>query len=162
MKYLFLDIDGVLNSYKYDKERGENNTENIDGTRLDLVKEIIDKTGAKIVLTSTWRKHWEKGEAFCDKIGKELNETFKKHGLEIYDKTPSIDYLERGIEIRAYLSDRMEDLEAFCIVDDMMYGWDDDLSHYFVQTNPRIGYGLEKRHVEKIIEVLNSNKGTTY
>lgn len=161
MKYLFLDIDGVLNSHKYDVERDIMNTSNIDGTRLDLVKEIVDQTGAKIVLTSTWRKHWEKSEVFCDAIGKELNETFKKHGLEIYDKTPTISYLERGKEIEAYLSDHMADLEAFCVVDDMMYAWD-GLSPFFVQTNPRIGYGLEKRHVERIIKLLNTNKGTTF
>ncbi len=161
MKYLFLDIDGVLNSHKYDKERDIMNTSNIDSTRLDLVKEIVDKTGAKIVLTSTWRKHWEKSEAFCDNVGKELNETFRSHGLEIYDKTPSINFLERGLEVQAYLSNHLEDLEAFCVVDDMMYAWD-NLSPFFVKTNPRIGYGLEKRHVEKIIELLNSNKGTTF
>ena len=161
MKYLFLDIDGVLNSYKYDKERDIMTTNNIDGTRLDLVKKIVDQTDAKIILTSTWRKHWEKSEVFCDEIGKDLNETFKSHGLEIYDKTPSIDFLERGIEVEAYLSDHKNDLEAFCIVDDMMYAWD-GLSPFFVKTNPRIGYGLEERHVEKIISLLNSNKGTTF
>ena len=56
---------------------------------------------------------------------------------------------------------RTDGLEAFCVVDDMMYAWD-NLSPFFVKTNPRIGYGLEKRHVEKIIELLNSNKGTTF
>ena len=161
MKYLFLDIDGVLNSYKYDKERDIMTTNNIDGTRLDLVKEIVDKTGAKIILTSTWRKHWEKSETFCDEVGKDLNATFKAHGLEIYDKTPNIDFLDRAVEVEAYLSDKKDDLEAFCIVDDMMYAWD-NLSPFFVKTNPRVGYGLMPNHVEKIIKLLNPKKGITY
>ena len=60
MKILFLDIDGVLNSRAYDRKRNWSELTNIDETRLPLVKKIIDKTGAKIVLISTWRRHWDK------------------------------------------------------------------------------------------------------
>ena len=59
MKIIFLDIDGVLNSAKYDKKRTADDG-NIDTTRLPLLKHIVDSTKAKIVLTSTWRKFWEK------------------------------------------------------------------------------------------------------
>ena len=55
MKILFLDIDCVLNSREYDCRRNWNDQTNIDETRLPLVKEIVKKTGAEIVLTSTWR-----------------------------------------------------------------------------------------------------------
>ena len=151
MKYIFLDIKGVLNPYKFDKERDEINVENIDGSRLDLLKEIVKKTGAKRILISEWSKHWEKSEIFCDKIGKELNEIFKKHGIEICDKTPYMS--DNGIS--AYLSDnRLTDLEAFCIIDENMHVWDSPSPFLAVSTQKSCN-GLEKRHVEMIIESLN-------
>lgn len=60
MKIIFLDIDGVLNSRAYDRKRNWNEQTDIDETRLPLIKEIVDATGAKIVLSSTWRQHWNK------------------------------------------------------------------------------------------------------
>ena len=56
MKIIFLDIDGVLNSKAYDSKRDWNKQTNIDETRLPLIKQIVEATDAKIVLTSTWRR----------------------------------------------------------------------------------------------------------
>ncbi len=53
MKIIFLDIDGVLNSRTYDRKRNWNEQTDIDESRLPLVKEIVDSTGAEIVLSST-------------------------------------------------------------------------------------------------------------
>ncbi len=89
MKVIFLDIDGVLNSYAYDRQRAPDDG-NIDATRLELLKLLIDKTEAKIVLTSSWREHWDKEPCKCDEKGAELADTFEKAGLGIYDKTPFI------------------------------------------------------------------------
>lgn len=52
MKVIFLDIDGVLNSRAYDRKRNWNEKTDIDETRLPFIKEIVDATGAKIVLSS--------------------------------------------------------------------------------------------------------------
>lgn len=49
-KVIFLDIDGVLNT-SYTKYRDEV----LDDFRLDYLAKIVNKTHAKIVLTSTWR-----------------------------------------------------------------------------------------------------------
>jgi len=53
MKVIFLDIDGVLNS---------KNTPNprklpyiVDSRLLARFKRLLDRTGAKVVLSSTWR-----------------------------------------------------------------------------------------------------------
>ena len=51
MKIIFLDIDGVLNSRVYDRKRNWNEQTDIDETRLPLIKEIVDATDAKIVLS---------------------------------------------------------------------------------------------------------------
>lgn len=155
MKLLFLDIDGVLNSDRYDRERDRMKTGNIDETRLDLIKEIVDKTGAKIVLTSTWRYHWHPNKELCDDTGKELNRVFNAHGVEIFDKTPRLGmFIDRSEEVKDYLEFCTEEIEAFAIIDDYMYGWG-DLEPYFVKTSPQIGYGLMNNHVERVISILN-------
>ena len=61
MKVIFLDIDGVLNTsqtfIEIDNEfikTGKRRIE-IDLDRVELLKEIVDATGAVIVLSSSWR-----------------------------------------------------------------------------------------------------------
>ena len=40
------------------------------------------------------------------------------------------------------------------ILDDYRFGWD-DLSDFYIHTNPNYGLGLEEEHVEKAIALLN-------
>jgi len=155
MKVIFLDIDGVLNSRIYDRKRNWNEQTDIDETRLPHLKKIVDETGAKIVLSSTWREHWDKDPRICRADGEYINKTFAKFGLEIYDKTPDLGLTaERPDEIRAWLDSAREPVESFVIIDDYRYGWG-NLSDNFVKTNPHFGLGLEEEHVEKAIEILN-------
>ena len=155
MKILFLDIDGVLNSREYDRRRNWNEQTDIDETRLPLVKEIIDKTGAKIVLISTWRNHWDRDESLCDEDGMYINRLFSKYGLAIYDKTQDLGLLsKRKDEVKTWLAEHKSDIESFVILDDYRFGWD-DLSDFYIHTNPNYGLGLEAEHVEKAIALLN-------
>lgn len=158
MKIIFLDIDGVLNSRAYDRLRNRDEQTDIDETRLPLVKSIVDRTGAKIVLSSTWRVHWSVHPQLCDRDGIYINEVFAKYGLEIYDKTPSLGIrAERRDEIAKWLERAREKVESFVIIDDYRYGWA-DLSDRFVKTNPNFGLGLEQEHVEKAVEILNKEQ----
>ena len=155
MKILFLDIDGVLNSREYDRRRDMNMQTNIDQSRLPLVKEIIDKTGAKIVLISTQRSHWDRDESLCDEDGIYINSMFSKYGLSIYDKTPDLGLLsKRKDEVKAWLAEHAGEVENFVILDDYRFGWD-DLSDFYIHTNPHYGLGLEEEHVEQAIALLN-------
>ncbi len=149
LKVIFLDIDGVLNSVAYDRVRTSTES-NIDVSRLPLLKRIVDTTGAQIVLSSTWREHWEQAEAFCDDIGRELQATFQKAGLSILDKTPVMDSRQR--EIMAWIEAHPQ-LQTFAILDDVFGGWG-ELEAHLVRTNSRIGRGLEERHVDAAIEIL--------
>lgn len=156
MKVIFLDFDGVLNSAKYDKKRDWSDKRSfIDVTRLPLLKEIVDKTGAVIVLSTTWRKHWDRREEFCDETGAIIVEIFGENGLTIYDKTPSL-----GIEstrydaIKTWLEEQVEEIDSFVIIDDFMYDWR-DFSDNFVRTEPNRRLGLEMEEVEKAIAILN-------
>lgn len=112
MKILFLDIDGVLNSRAYDRKRNWNEQTDIDETRLPLVREIIDNTGAKIVLISTLRSHWDRDESLCDEDGQYINGLFSKYGLAIYDKTPDSGLLsKRKDEVQAWLAEHTGEVE---------------------------------------------------
>lgn len=150
MKVIFLDIDGVLNSRAYDRERTDEDG-NIDRTRLPLVRDIVERSGAFIVLSSNWRDYWEADEEQCHDIGRELNAIFGEAGLSIYDKTP-YSRLGRAFEVKMWLNAH-PDTEAFAIIDDIGGGWG-DLFDDLVRTNYRIGRGLEQEHVERALKIL--------
>ena len=150
MKIIFLDIDGVLNSRLYDLKRGENDG-NIDQSRLVLLKQLVDKTGAKIVLTTSWRRHWDPSGKNTDEIGKELEATFLQCGLQLYDRTDEIDGV-RAKEVEEWLSAHT-DVESFVIFDDIKFGWG-RLDENAVKTDYRIGLGIEEKHIEKALEIL--------
>lgn len=155
MKVIFLDIDGVLNSRAYDRKRKWDEQTDIDETRMPLIKEIVDATEAKIVLSSTWRQHWDKENSRCDVDGRYINDTFAKFGLTIYDKTPDLGILAlRKDEINAWLKDNGGNIETFVIIDDYHYGWG-DLSEHFIKTEPNFRLGIEKEHVEQAVKILN-------
>ncbi len=139
MKVIFLDIDGVLNSRRYDRARDYSKQTDIDETRVPLVKEIVDATDAKIVLSSTWRYHWNADSSLCDEDGRYINEIFAKFGLTIYDKT----------------SDTTDEkIDSFVIIDDYMFDWGEFVER-FVRTEPQFRAGLEEEHVIKAVEILN-------
>lgn len=155
MKVIFLDIDGVLNSQAYDQKRNLNELSNIDETRLPLIKKIVDATNAHIVLSSTWREHWNKEQENLDVDGQYIHKLFSKYGLDIYDKTPILGHrAKRKDEINQWLKNSSEVIESFVILDDYPFGWD-VFSNYLVKTNPLIGLGLEQEHVLQAITILN-------
>lgn len=157
MKVIFLDLDGVLNSMAYDRMRNWAELTDIDETRLELVKEIVDATGAKIVFTSTWRTDWDKDPSLRDENGRYIADTFARYGLEIYDKTPDFGLnADRGDEIREWIKGVATALESFVIIDDFVYDWGDMYGN-FVKTSPYIGRGLEHEHVQKAIRILNGD-----
>ncbi|MBQ2988460.1 MAG: hypothetical protein IJD59_05085 [Clostridia bacterium] len=152
LKILFLDIDGVLNSARYDALRLPDQG-NIDETRLPLLQRIIGETQAKIVLSSSWRKQWDKNDALCGENGAAINRLFRAHGLSVYDKIPDFPSNDRAEEIRAWLKQNAS-VTRFVILDDIRFGWG-DLQDFVVNTNSRIGRGLEERHAEQAIRLLN-------
>ena len=91
----------------------------------------------------------------CGDFGKYLNKCFATHGLSILDKTPIISLLgDRRKEILIWLSRHRGEVESFVILDDMNYGWG-ELSDRVVITDP-LSYGLEEEHVQKALELLNT------
>ena len=150
MKIIFLDFDGVLNSEKYVKNCGEYGVI-IDPLRIILLKQIVDATNAKIVLSTSWREHWDKENNKCDSIGRKINEIFKKYNLSIFDKTPKL-HNSREEEIKEWLK-RHPETQNFVVLDDMLLGAK-FLEGHFVKTSNFFN-GLEENDVEKATEILN-------
>lgn len=149
MKVIFLDFDGVLNCEKYISRCG-NSGINIDITRLQLIKNLVEVTNAKIVLSSSWREHWEKECHKCDAVGLEINNIFAEFGLTIYDKTPKLN-ARREQEIEQYL-DQNTDVENFVVFDDC-YLSSNVINGHFIKTS-YYKNGIEEDDVLKAITIF--------
>ena len=161
VKYLFLDIDGVMNDYTDDCKWQEK--------RIQRLKKIIDETDAEIILSSSWRFGYpefleEYGLTKCaderaNQTLKEFETLLHQYGLHLSGYTPNSMLNENGrpLEIRTFLLDK-PNAESFVILDDSDFNWQ-WLRAFFVQTteirNGKKCYGLEDIHVEKAIAILN-------
>ena len=150
MKVIFLDFDGVLNSLAYREKAEDYYNDFIDETRMPLLKELVDKTGALIVLTTTWRIYWNKEVSTLDCKAAKINNIFSKYGLQIYNKTANLNE-NRNFEILMFLS--CNEVENYVILDDIDFGWSDENRRRFVQTDDR-DMGLDEKTVQKAIEIL--------
>lgn len=139
MKIIFLDIDGVLNDFT---AQGK---DYFDDTPSDLhlrnLKEIVDETGAEIVLSSTWRLF--KG------LRKIVEKRLSDYGMKFIDST--IELREgRAAEISEWLT-RHPDVTDYVILDDDFISERYRARH--VKTS--MAYGLLPTHVTKAISILN-------
>ena len=155
MKVIFLDVDGVLNSDEYiDKIKKLNvNTikSKVSVNKIGLLKQAVDATGARVVLTSSWRYRRD---------GTLLKGLLLKYGI-CADSTPFIDN-KRGLEIKKYLLDN-PDLEDFVILDDEVFdSFDEELIKHLIKISDKngrgFGEGLLPKDVDRIIERLGRIK----
>ena len=145
MKAIFLDVDGVLNNDKY-FERTKNEKQNrieLDDENIKCLKEIIDLTGAKVVVTSTWKEL---------RIYSKLISYLKTFGIEVYDKTVHMSY-NRGDEIREYLS--THEIENFIILDDEIFRDFNELISHLLKTYFYNG-GLTEQHKTLALKLMNN------
>ncbi len=130
MRLIFLDVDGVLNSaLTKDRFKG---MMGLDERFIMNLKKLVDKSNkvdeTKIVLTSTWRLGKNKDGNDIPEHYAYLNERLRRHGLEIYDETPSIKYSYdsykgcRGREIMTWIYQHRDmDITGMVIIDDVVY-----------------------------------------
>ncbi len=155
MKVIFLDVDGVLNSDEYfDKIKNLNIDgiqSEIDVEKIKMLNMAINETGAKIVLTSSWR---------YTRNAQELKKLLSEYGIPT-DSTPFIQN-KRGLEIKQYLLEN-PDVENFIIVDDELFdSYDDELIKKLVKISNgnghNFGEGLLPKDIDEIIKRLGRNK----
>ncbi len=102
----------------------------------------MEQSGAKVVLSSSWKKAWSAGCTFdC---------TFKEAGITIYDTTPPLRL--KATEIAAWLKAHPT-VDGFVILDDARFGWG-ELDSYVIKTDPENARGLEKEHIALAVAVI--------
>ncbi|MCH5167474.1 MAG: hypothetical protein J1F35_06215 [Erysipelotrichales bacterium] len=167
MKAIFLDLDGVLNTERYIVNAIENDMavhdkygHIFDDKCIEVLRNIIKETDAKIIISSTWRyagleemkNLWKDrnlpGEVIDVTLAKdssrikEQKRIFKElYGEDFYNRT-------RGQEIDIYLKTHSE-VNKYVIIDD-----DSDMleDQNFVQVDAY--NGLEEKHIENILKYL--------
>jgi hypothetical protein len=112
---VFLDVDGVLNGDRFFADRepvvgGELWTEDdLDPSCIRVLNDLIQRSGACIVVSSSWRHHHSIDE---------LRALFQRKGLiaDIIDVTPRMAGEPRGVEIATWLA--AYDTSQFVVLDD--------------------------------------------
>jgi hypothetical protein len=110
MKIIFLDIDGVLNCDKTPNPRKFPYI--VDKKLLARLKKLLDRTGAKVVLSSSWR---------CDPVGRFAA---KHWGVPFIDVSPDKPKSPRCKEMHAWLSAHPR-VTRYAVIDDEDDGLDD-------------------------------------
>lgn len=159
MKIIFLDVDGVLNSELTEDHFGM--YVGIEDKKVELLKQIIDATGAKIVLSSTWRLGYSRFGTLLEGNRDYLNEKLAKYGLQTFSQTEDLSRHgeQRGKEINDWL-EKHDDVDGWVVLDDE-YFWDfgvyNIIPHwvktYFYGNNG----GLTPEDVNEAIAILNGD-----
>ncbi len=166
MKVIFLDIDGVLNHSGYQDDI-------VDPKKIILLKKLVKLTGAKIVLSSSWRRKYDKnGNMIDDTSYKIIQKLLKNYNLEIYSEIEnyvSEEIIENEINVNDILNTNNDDndraiyivkwlkkhpeVTSFVIFDDFG-GWTKyNLTDNVIQTSYWDG-GLKDNHINKAINIL--------
>lgn len=132
----------------------------VDDKKVKILKDIIDLTGAKIVLSSTWRIGWKhldigiKDSCMAEDFV-EFRDKLKEFEIDLYDKTPILDKFmrRRGEEIKMYLDNNKDDIEGYVIIDDLSGKWLRPCSSHLLQTSEY--KGLQEKHIKVAERILN-------
>jgi hypothetical protein len=150
MKIIFLDFDGVLNSHKFFiSQEGlkivrlyGDLDETLDPTKIALINQLVDQTGAQVVVSSSWR---------ITHTLESLNAILARHGatFKLIGETPYLGKY-RGAEIADYLSGLKEQPTHFVIIDD-----DSDMGEvksHLVKTS--MMSGMDEGHLKDCLTML--------
>lgn len=168
MNIIFLDIDGVLNSYRYFesiKSQDDLKHTEIRDYHVQLLSKIYHACDAKIVLASSWRTIRDSDDKDCIDMWNYLIDSLATYNMEIVDYTPII-HLNRPKEIATWLKKHSDNTDIhFVIFDDDFPKAQYDvfgLGRYLVKTefwaNNMDTGGLQQEHVEKAIKILKEQQ----
>ncbi|MEA2887781.1 MAG: hypothetical protein QOD11_2141 [Bradyrhizobium sp.] len=135
MKIIFLDIDGVLNCDRTPNPRKFPYI--VDKKLLARLKKLLERTGAKVVLSSSWR---------CDPVGRLAA---KHYGVPFIDICPDKPRSPRRNEMRAWLSAHPK-VTRYAVLDD-----EDDELDDLPLFQPSATTGLSMEIVRAAAKYLN-------
>lgn len=146
MNIIFLDIDGVLNSKRYENANYSSmlHRDSFDPAAVARLNRITDITKAKIVVSSAWRVGFEfDKESFFYLL--------REEGItgDLIDITPIFTSCLRWQEIQEWLDNHPEVIN-FVILDDMDYMG--DLQDHLIKTT--MMDGLLDHHADLAIKKL--------
>jgi len=180
MKIVFLDVDGELTYSDYENAE----TANIDIEKVKLLKEICDKSNAKVVISSSWRG----SENHIPKIYYILRNILENNGIRVMGNTPhlSAEFEDKGVQQAINLDEQVinlddisrlkckygtgraaevkkwideHEVDNFVILDDEDWDWSDyGYENNWIQPTWYGNGGLKREHVDKAIEILNQRK----
>lgn len=181
MKYIFLDVDGVLNSEEMCRHKHFPKCHGLMGiekSKVKRLKRIVEATGAEIVLISSWKKSfdafkqngyrvapaeesdlvnfWTEELADLGYFGKYLSNKLYEQKLRVSDTTTRYEENPncRGGGILKYLENHPAD--GYVILDDEQFGdynGHPEILDHLVLTNWLIG--LTDQNVDGAIDILN-------
>lgn len=157
-KYLFLDVDGVLNNY--DTSNTCKGFTTFSDELLENLSRITNVVEVKVVLSSDWRL-FENPSPTDILLHDLLINTLRKYNIEIYSQTGRMLW-NRGREIKAWFAKHDIDWHetTFVILDDMPPQEFEDLNDHLVCTNWVEGLSLED--VAKAIDILSNQTQEEY
>jgi hypothetical protein len=141
MKVIFLDIDGVLNCDKTPNARKFPYI--VDKKLLARFQKLLDRTGAKVVLSSSWR---------CDPLGRLAA---RHYGVPVFDVCPDKPRSPRCKEMTAWLSGHPT-VTRYVVLDD-----EDDGLDKLPLFQPSSKTGLTPEIVRGIEKYLNGETDET-
>ena len=145
-KYLFLDFDGVLNTGKYARQMKREGIDPFDefGAMFDPeaianLKHIVELTGCKIILSSTWRNE---GIMRMRELWKDRNLPGEIFSMEA-----------KALEINAWLDQNAGRDYRYVILDDEDYFFPKQQEHLVLTDDKE---GLTDRKAHHAIWILNN------
>lgn len=155
MKFLFLDIDGVVNSEESLRRTANGGIVGIDPYMAFLIGNMVDNLGLKVVLSSSWRG------------SKENLAQIEQQVCPIFGSTPRLVGI-RGEEIKKWIDDyneysgpnglkdkwgfQNEPIEKYAIIDDDSDMLPEQMPNFF-KTEWKTG--VTKEIIDKIVNHFN-------
>lgn len=153
MKYLFLDIDGVLNSQTWFDGGGAldgDDARQIDPTAVELLDTIVAESRCRVVISSTWRVAMPLPD-----IAALLGRRGFSFPRSVVGCTPELPD-GRSTEVSSWMEAMQVSRQDIAILDDdTVWGFDDRL----VRTTWK--HGLQPEHVDRVIEMFEPLKQRT-
>ena len=151
-KVIFLDIDGVICNLRNNLEQAENYGLHcqLDPVAINLINRLCFKTGAKVVISSSWASfHGLGATRLALEVAGMQNKYFHKDGMTPRESS------DRGQQILDWLAKHPE-IENFCILDDDNFDIRpyEKCEPYFVQTDGE--EGLLLKDYKKCLKLLGS------